>query len=304
ARQRDGSVLFWSLRNPDFPEKCIATPSGVTAIDFSQAHPNLLAVGMYTGAIAIYDTAKEKELGNVVLANADRAGAGAGGVAAPLVESSTSAGKHTEAVWQVKWVNKGAERGEGLVSISTDGRVIEWSIKKGLTFTPLMLLKRTGASGASAAAAIHAACCITGTGNTDGVISRQASGLSFDFPVGDSTVYLTATEDGAIHKCSTSYSEQYLETYRGQAGPVYRVRTSPFWAAAFLSCGADWTARLWELRRTAPVHTFSSDLSDGVNDVAWSPTNATVFASVAGDGRLELWDLERSTLDPVVRVFP
>ena len=45
---------------------------------------------------------------------------------------------------QVQWVNKGVERGETLVSISTDGRVVEWSMKKGLSFSPLMVLKRIG----------------------------------------------------------------------------------------------------------------------------------------------------------------
>lgn len=47
--------------------------------------------------------------------------------------------------FQVKWVHKGTERGETLVSISTDGRVVEWSMKKGLTYSPLMTLKRIGA---------------------------------------------------------------------------------------------------------------------------------------------------------------
>lgn len=47
---------------------------------------------------------------------------------------------------QVKWVNKGVERGETLVSVSTDGRVVEWSMKKGLSFSPLMVLKRIGES--------------------------------------------------------------------------------------------------------------------------------------------------------------
>lgn len=45
---------------------------------------------------------------------------------------------------QVKWVNKGVERGETLVSISTDGRVVEWSMKKGLSYSALMVLKRIG----------------------------------------------------------------------------------------------------------------------------------------------------------------
>jgi len=36
-----------------------------------------------------------------------------------------------------------------------------------------------------------------------------------------------------------------------------------------------------------------------VYDVAWCPSNSTVFAAVTADGRLELWDFAVSTLRPV-----
>lgn len=77
--------------------------------------------------------------------------------------------------------------------------------------------------------------CTGFAGNTEGVISRQASGLSFDFPPGDGATYFAGTEDGLIHKCSVSYNEQYLETYHGHTGPVYRIRCSPFCDRLFLS---------------------------------------------------------------------
>lgn len=41
-------------------------------------------------------------------------------------------GSHTDAVWQLQWVEKSQGRGERLVSISADGKVKEWSTKKGL----------------------------------------------------------------------------------------------------------------------------------------------------------------------------
>ena len=44
-------------------------------------------------------------------------------------------------VWKVKWVDFG-DRGESLVSISTDSRVIRWSTAKGLERTLLMTLKK------------------------------------------------------------------------------------------------------------------------------------------------------------------
>ena len=50
-----GLLLFWSLKNPNFPERVIETHSGVTAVCFSKLHPSLLAVGMYDGTVAIYD---------------------------------------------------------------------------------------------------------------------------------------------------------------------------------------------------------------------------------------------------------
>ena len=48
---------------------------------------------------------------------------------------SESSGKHTGPVWQLKWIEKergsGDERSEVLVSISMDGRITQWSIRKG-----------------------------------------------------------------------------------------------------------------------------------------------------------------------------
>ena len=37
-------------------------------------------------------------------------------------------------------------------------------------------------------------------------------------------------------------------------------------------------------------------LKQQVNDVCWSPKTSSVFASVANDGRIEVWDLKRDNL--------
>ena len=39
-------------------------------------------------------------------------------------------------VWKLRWVPAGPDRGEALVSISTDGRITQWTIKKGLEYVP------------------------------------------------------------------------------------------------------------------------------------------------------------------------
>ena len=54
----------------------------------------------------------------------------------PIADSMDLDGKHTDIVWEVQWVDREA-KGEALVSVGGDGRVIEWSMRKGLEFADL-----------------------------------------------------------------------------------------------------------------------------------------------------------------------
>lgn len=109
-----GLLVFWTLKNPNYPERVIELPSRAMCCKFSPRNPNLIGVGMYDGVVAIYDIRKP---GN-----------------APIADSREINEKHLDVVWEVDWVGKSqnSDKGEGLVSISSDGRIVEWSIKKGL----------------------------------------------------------------------------------------------------------------------------------------------------------------------------
>ncbi|KAJ7286635.1 hypothetical protein O6H91_Y326200 [Diphasiastrum complanatum] len=109
--QKDGLIAFWSLKNPRFPHACIPTTFGVTALDFSSNSPSLLAVGFYNGNVAVYDARNMKEL-------------------EPVMQTSVSSGKHNDPVWKLEWIDSASDHGESIVSISTDGRVTQWSLKK------------------------------------------------------------------------------------------------------------------------------------------------------------------------------
>lgn len=52
---REGLLLFWTLKNPKFPERTIKVKSRITACQFSKKSPNLIAIGDYDGDVAIYD---------------------------------------------------------------------------------------------------------------------------------------------------------------------------------------------------------------------------------------------------------
>eukprot|EP00798_Chlamydomonas_sp_ICE-L_P023736 gene23736-9292_t len=298
-----GHVAFWSLKNPQSPLWVFETRAGVTALDFAAHTPNILAVGLYDGAVCIYDV-KSK-------------------TGSPTMESDASTGRHSDPVWKVKWIDRGAEHDEPLVSISTDGRVTQWSIAKGLEFADLMKLKRvprkptviqtmskpnatqdgTGKKTDKKATGTHGEKGVAGAapgGNDhDAFISRLTSGMSFDFSARDERIYIAGTEDGWIHRCSTSYSEQYLESYEGHMGPVYNVQWSPFKKDMFISASGDWTMRLWQEGRETALLTFTSGNHE-VNDAQWCPANSTVFGSVTSGGRLEIWDFDLSTVKPVV----
>lgn len=92
-----------------------------------------------------------------------------------------------------------------MISISGDGRIIEWSMKKGLEFTELKQLKRETNPNQKD---VYAGADIQEK-KTGGMTFIYTGGLSIDFPSdsGAHNNYFTATEDCTIHKCSTSYSE-------------------------------------------------------------------------------------------------
>uniref|UniRef100_A0A8C0WBJ4 Dynein axonemal intermediate chain 4 n=1 Tax=Castor canadensis TaxID=51338 RepID=A0A8C0WBJ4_CASCN len=185
------SSLAWNKAN-QWPERIYHSPHGVTAVDFSIGTPNLLAVGYHNGTIAIYNVQSKSNV--------------------PVLDSSESPQKHLGPVWQLQWIEQdrgttGDDKREILVSISADGRISKWVIRKGLDCHDLMRLKRTTASSNKKGGEKEK--------KGEALISRQAPGMCFAFHPKDTNIYLAGTEEGHIHKCSCSYNEQYLDTYRG-----------------------------------------------------------------------------------------
>jgi hypothetical protein len=53
SKQRDGLVLFWSVKNPEYPHKVYRTECSVTSVAFGNQSANLLAVGLYDGTVGV-----------------------------------------------------------------------------------------------------------------------------------------------------------------------------------------------------------------------------------------------------------
>lgn len=52
-----------------------------------------------------------------------------------LVRRSSLSSKHSDPVFAIRWIDADSDRGEGIATISTDGKVVHWNIAKGLEHT-------------------------------------------------------------------------------------------------------------------------------------------------------------------------
>jgi WD40 repeat protein len=59
--------------------------------------------------------------------------------------------------------------------------------------------------------------------------------------------------------------------------------------------------KIWNNKNPyAIMNCKSMNLNHQVNDVEWSPYTSTIFGCVADDGRVEIWDMSRLTIDPTI----
>ncbi|XP_047452841.1 dynein axonemal intermediate chain 4-like isoform X2 [Mugil cephalus] len=254
-RQKPGLICCWSLKNLTWPERVFYCHESVTTLDFSGNKPCQLAVGMHSGAVAIY---------NVHIQDSS----------ACVATSSECLRKHVAPVWQVIWTKQelrlsAEDREEYLVSVSADGRIVKWFLcNNGLDCIDLMLLTKPQDSKKAAARSKK---------KKHNVLSTVAPALCADFHQTDTGIYLAGTHEGLIHKCSIYNRDHFLDTYTKHRRSVNLIEWSPFSPNVFLSCSSDWTILLWKQGLVTPVFSFSCTQS-AVYSVKWSPNWSTVFA--------------------------
>ena len=209
-QQSSGMICCYTLKNTSFPEYIYCTDSGVLSLDFHMQHPSLLAVGCYDGNVTVFDVSKN--------------------TTGSLYSSSVLTGHHSDPVWQISWQREEIGKDLNFYSISSDGAVVNWSLSKNdLQMEPVLQLKLDSSLKEE---------------KEDSVITGLAGGCCFDFSEKQNHLFLVGTEEGNIHKCSKSYSGQYIQTYEGHQMAIYAVRWNPFHEETFISCSADWTIKV------------------------------------------------------------
>ncbi|XP_052796191.1 dynein intermediate chain 2, ciliary-like isoform X3 [Mya arenaria] len=275
-KQGNGMILFYSLKNPSFPEHIFETDSGVMCLDVHPEHPYMVAVGFYDGSVGVYNVQKKD---------------------GPVHRCTAKNGKHTDPVWQVRWQKDDLENNHNFYSISSDGRIAHWTILKNeLTFQDVIKLALPDAPAEG----------------PDGTkISTIGCGTAFDFHRKNDYLFVVGTEEGKIHTCSKAYSSQFLDSMDAHNMAVYKVRWNPYHPDIYVTCSADWTVKIWERGTksasdknesgdsSAKKPLFTFDLNNSVGDVAWAPFSSTVFAAVTADGKLFVYDLNVNKYEPL-----
>jgi dynein intermediate chain 1, axonemal len=65
---------------------------------------------------------------------------------------------------------------------------------------------------------------------------------------------------------------------------ILSVEWNGFHPRVFLTCGADWSVKIWDHTKTEPI--FTLDFKIPVCDAKWAPFSATIFAVATADGKV------------------
>ncbi|XP_014289491.1 cytoplasmic dynein 1 intermediate chain isoform X20 [Halyomorpha halys] len=193
----------------------------------------------------------------------------------PIQRTPLSATAHTHPVYCMRVV--GTQNAHNLISISTDGRLCSWSLD--MLSQPQETLE---------------------------LQQRQSKAIavtSLDFPHNDVNNFVFGSEEGTVYSaCRHGTKAGVTDPYLGHQAPVTDINTHKVqgpvdYSHLFLTSSFDWSVKLWNMKESRPVYSWEEGC-DYVYGVCWSPVHPAVFASVDGDGRLALWNLNQDAEIP------
>lgn len=233
---------IWDTENPNTPEMTISPTSPLICLEYNPKDPHVLLGGSYNGILSFWDTRKGSD----------------------PVDSSPIERSHRDPIYSASWIQ--SKTGTECFSVSTDGQVLWWDIRKLGEPTESLFLdpEKNG---------------------------KFMGGVTLDYDTTMPTKFMVGTEQGDVLSCSRKAKnpgERIVATYSGHHGPVNALQRNPFFPKHFLTVG-DWTARIWSEDLRTPImwtQYHQSYLKAG----CWSPTRPAVFFTCKMDGTLDVWD--------------
>uniref|UniRef100_A0A7M4E1V5 Dynein 2 intermediate chain 2 n=1 Tax=Crocodylus porosus TaxID=8502 RepID=A0A7M4E1V5_CROPO len=282
-------VCTWNLDrrglNLQHPDLVVDVPSSVMCLSFHPSEPSLIAGGLFSGEVMVWDTSRIED---------------------PLIwRTGMTDDTHTDPVYQVEWMQdlKHSYHFQ-VLSISTDGKVLVWQTERDGRLT-------LAEGFALVAQQVPRSAKLKKP--TRGEMAVGVTSLSFSHF--DPTVFVIGVEGGYSLKCSTTVETAALPrmgnsvplkapaqfAFSPHGGPVYCVSCSPFHRNLFLSSGTDGHVHLHSMLQAQPL--VSLQLSkEYLFSVSWSPVRPLVFAAASGEGEVQLFDFGKSSQKPAVSI--
>mmetsp|Transcript_43316 Transcript_43316/g.97778 ORF Transcript_43316/g.97778 Transcript_43316/m.97778 type:complete len:576 (-) Transcript_43316:137-1864(-) len=245
------SSFIWDISERNVPLTELRTTSPLICCQYNQKTADYLVAGCYNGVINHYDLRKGPM---------------------PLAKTAVEV-THYDPVYDVVWLN--SKIGTECVSVSSDGRLLFWDVRKlSETVDECILL--------------------------DGTEQKKThGGVSLEWmQEAGPTKFLVGSEHGIILSCSKKpkkdveigswFGQQEKGGYGRHFGPVYAVKRNPFHVKYFLTIG-DWCAKIWMEELKGPM-LQTPYYPSFLGAAAWSPTRAGVFFLCRHDGRMDIWD--------------
>merc|ERR1711865_1308099 len=183
------------------------------------------------------------------------------------VETSVIEHSHHDPVYDVFWTS--SKTGSSAASVSTDGNMLFWDVRKLKQPTDKVTLK-----------------------NDEGQV-LGGSALEYNQEAGP-TKYLVGTERGVVLSVNLRNRKQndgvsQFDSGPGRHhGPIYSIQRNPSQNKFFMTVG-DWSAKIWNEDLKSPIMATKYH-SAYITAGCWSPTRAGVFFVARTDGVVDIWD--------------
>lgn len=283
-----GLVQIWNLNASNRPEYILDANTDILTVKFHSFESNLVFGTGYNGQVISWDL---------------RAGSH------PILISPLTGTGHTHPAFTM--CLSGTQNANSLLTSSTDGYVCTW--------TPDILVKPQDRLFLE---------------SPFGVRPDEVAPTALAVSPRDTNLFLVGTEKGNILQCNRFAQAGHKAGidprayYDGHLSPVtsmdfHTSRGTLDLSNYMLSCGLDWSIKLWKIRPfTGAVPTsfhgpnsassasecYQSILDikreDSVYDVAWHPSHPSIFADVDGQGYLDIWDLAKDIEMPIIHEKP
>ena len=278
--ETQGQLLFWSLKNPNFPEKTIFLNSGVSCIAFS--HIDQFLLGLDDGSITVWDIKKFQS------------------------ESCPIASKkiHTAPVFGIRWMDQSR-----FISVGGDGSVIMWSFKKELEGSIIHKSHRFGndvfRDSQLLCVELSQDPTVYFTGASDGTLKKCSTIYTekelSSIPAHSGSIscissnpfcqdlFLTASSDWSVKLWNTKDVSEPVTCLQSidLCDAINDLTWHPKNSSCFALAADDGRVELWDLSRKAldPIYTYYGNIS--MTSLRYSP-NAPVIAAGDCDGKVHV----------------